>query len=95
MSGGRFDYKQYVIEEIRDEIERALARAGKPIPEEDEWLSGSYPDFSDEVKEEFRKGVEYLRKAHIYAHRIDWLLSGDDGEDGFLKRLKEDLDKGS
>jgi len=33
-----------------------------------------------------------LRKAAIYAQRIDWLLSGDDGEESFLERLKEELD---
>jgi hypothetical protein len=31
--------------------------------------------------------------AEIYAQRIDWLLSGDDGEDSFRKRLKEDLER--
>jgi hypothetical protein len=25
--------------------------------------------------------------------RIDWLLSGDDGEESFIERLKEDLEK--
>lgn len=29
--------------------------------------------------------------AQVYAQRIDWLLSGDDGEDNFHLRLKEDL----
>lgn len=31
------------------------------------------------------------KKAYIYAQRIDWLLSGDDGEKSFHKRLKEEL----
>jgi hypothetical protein len=31
--------------------------------------------------------------AQIYAQRIDWLISGDDGEDSFRERLKEDLEK--
>jgi hypothetical protein len=34
-----------------------------------------------------------LRKAAVYAQRVDWLLSGDDGEETFLERLKKDLDK--
>lgn len=29
----------------------------------------------------------------IYTQRIDWLLSGDDGEESFHSRLKEELDK--
>lgn len=40
---------------------------------------------------EFRKGVIYLKLAEIYAQRIDWLVSGDDGEEAFHKRLKEEL----
>ena len=47
----------------------------------------------DLVIEKFKEGVELIRKAQIYAHRIDWLLSADDGEENFLRRLKDDLSK--
>ena len=50
-----------------------------------------FPDYSDPTITEFRKGVELLKKARVYAHRIDWLMSGDDGEDNFHKNLEEDL----
>lgn len=50
-----------------------------------------FPDYSEETIKEFRKGVDILKKAQVYAHRIDWLMSGDDGEDSFHKRLEEDL----
>ena len=33
-----------------------------------------------------------IRVAEIYAQRADWLLSGDDGEEEFHERLKEDLE---
>ncbi len=33
-----------------------------------------------------------LRKAEIYAQRIDWYLAGDDGEESFMERLKDELD---
>ena len=49
--------------------------------------------FSEETIKEFKKGVEYLKKAYVYAERIDYLFSGDDGEEEFHKRLKEDLAK--
>lgn len=49
-------------------------------------------EFSEETIKEFKKGLSYLKKAAIYAQRIDWLLSGDDGEETFHNRLKEDLD---
>ena len=56
-----------------------------------------YPDekslhaYSDEVIEEFEKAVQHLRVAYVYAQRIDWLVSGDDTEESFMKRLKDDL----
>lgn len=31
--------------------------------------------------------------AEIYAQRIDWLISGDDNENTFHKRLKEEINK--
>ena len=48
--------------------------------------------FSEETIAEFKKGYELLMKAYVYAQRIDWLLSGDDGEESFHERLKEDLE---
>jgi hypothetical protein len=107
MSGGAFDYKQYNIGMIADEIEQLVERSGRPKTKEElkdeswrdpEWYK-KYPEdlnhykYSDGVIEEFKKGVDILRKAHIYAQRIDWLISGDDGEESFHRRLKEELDK--
>jgi len=42
---------------------------------------------------EFDKAVELLKQAHVYVQRIDWLVSGDDGEDSFHSRLKSELAK--
>ena len=108
MSGGAFDYKQYNISMIADEIEQTIEHSGRPKTKEElkdeSWgRDGSwyekYPEdlnhykYSDEVIEKFKEGVDALRKAHIYAQRIDWLISGDDGEETFHERLKEELDK--
>ena len=38
-----------------------------------------------------RNAVRALERAQIYAHRIDYLLSGDDDEDEFGKRLEEEI----
>ena len=108
MSGGAFDYKQYNISMIADEIEQTIERSGRPKTKEElkdeSWGRDSswyekYPEdinhykYPDEVIEKFKEGVGILRKAQIYAQRIDWLISGDDGEESFHKRLKEDLEK--
>lgn len=50
-----------------------------------------YPDYTEETLQEFRRGIAVLKRAGIYAQRIDWLLSGDDGEESFHKRLKTEL----
>ena len=101
MSGGYFNYNQYRITEIADEIERAIQKNGKEIPVEDRWASNEhyekypedkfYHNYRDEVIQKFEDAVKYLRKAQIYAQRIDRLLSGDDGEESFLTRLNDDL----
>jgi hypothetical protein len=90
MSGGHFDYKQYDINYIYDEIEHIIRNNGDVS--EDEYGCTGYL-YSDETIEEFKKAVEYLKLASIYAQRIDWLVSGDDGEDTFHKRLIEDKKK--
>ena len=54
-------------------------------------LPNSY-GYSKETIKEFKKGLAILKKAYVYAQRIDWLLSGDDGEESFHERLKEELD---
>ena len=53
-------------------------------------ISDTHNSFEETIKE-FREGVVVLKKAQVYANRIDWLMSGDDGEDNFHKRLKEKL----
>ena len=87
MSGGRFDYKQYVIMEIADQIEYLISN--NEGMEEDEWNQG--PRFTPETIEQFKKAARLLREAFIYAHRIDWLVSCDDGEETFHARLSDDL----
>lgn len=41
----------------------------------------------DAMKEAYRQ----IRIAEIYATRVDWMMSGDDSEDSFRERIKEDL----
>ncbi len=97
MSGGHFDYDQYRITTIADSIESVIEKNKKPIDPRDKdnyWSDQEfYYDFSDEVIEKFKEGLTILRQAAVYAQHIDWLLSGDDGEESFLRRLKEELKK--
>ena len=98
MSGGHFDYDQYRIQNIADSVDRLIKQNGKEIEYPkgyimSEYDSTHYYEYPPKVIEKFKEGLEILRKAEIYAQRIDWLVSGDDGEESFLSRLKEDLDQ--
>ena len=81
MSGGHFDYKQYYIDDIADKIEYKMEN--QDCDEED--------GYTEETIQIMKDAVKALRKAAIYAQRIDWFLSGDDGEETLKERLEEDL----
>ncbi len=50
-------------------------------------------DRKQELLREISNGLGYLNLAGIYTKRLDWLFSGDDGEDSFFERLEEELEK--
>ena len=83
MSGGHFDHGQYKLICIADEIEHSLE-----LDEEET----EYP-YSEETKAAFKEAMDKLNEAFIYAQRIDWFLSGDDSEESFHKRLRNELAK--
>ena len=91
MSGGHFQYKQWEIGNIADEVEQLILT--NDSEEKDEWGDRKGYHFSPETIEEFKKGLVLLRQAYVYAQRIDWLVSADDGEDSFHNRLKFELEK--
>ena len=97
MSGGAFDYYQYHIGEIADTIQSKLDRMGEEIPREERWNDDPenkfYKKYSEETIKEFNEAIKILRIATIYAQRIDYFLSGDDGEETFHRRLNEELNK--
>ncbi len=91
MSGGHFDYDQYKISQIAESIESLIYR--NDSKEKNEYGDSLGYGFSKETIKEFEKAVKILKEAAVYAQRIDWLVSGDDGEETFHKRLKNDLEK--
>ena len=91
MSGGHFDYNQYKIGYIADKIQLELDRQGQKNTD-DYWKSDAiFETYPDHIQKIFKDAIFSLRVAQVYAHRIDWYLSGDDGEESFCKRLLEDL----
>jgi len=89
MSGGHFNYKQHHLLDMVDDIGNAILN--NDSKEKDEWGYSIGRHYSPETIAEFEKAVKALKLAYVYAQRIDWLLSGDDGEDSFHKRLQAQL----
>ena len=102
MSGGAFDYKQNQIDWIIEGIEEHLESMGKEREDvNDPYRREYYSDYpeertyhveSEEVQERMRHAIRALKIAKVYAQRVDWYLSGDDGEERFLERLDKELD---
>lgn len=89
MSGGHFDYKQRHLLDMADDIGSQMLT--NDSTEKNEWGDNIGSHYSPETIAEFEKAVKALKLAYVYAQRIDWLLSGDDGEDNFHKRLQAQL----
>jgi len=106
MSGGHWDYIQYRFTDISEDIKSLIDKNGKEKAKNEldhlrydpDWYE-KYPEdkfhykYSDKTIEEFKNAYNTIKKAQIYIQRLDWLLSGDDGEDSFLKRLKKELNE--
>ena len=98
MSGGHFGYEQYKIAYIADDIEQEIIKSGKPIPEnkQDRWMK-DHPEecvnfeWPEPVLRKMEEAIYALKRAQIYAQRVDYLLCSDDGIDSFHKRLEEEL----
>ena len=90
MSGGYFNYDQYRLGYIADSIEQ-LVRDNNST-ELNDWGNPKANNFSPETIKEFEQAIRFLKQAVIYAQRIDCLVSGDESEDTFHARLREDLD---
>lgn len=84
MSGGHFNYSQNRINDVVECLEYLL---------DDEEAQERRDTYSDATLQKFKEAAEILKKAFVYTQRIDWLLSGDDGEETFHERLEEDLNK--
>lgn len=104
MSGGRFDYQQWHISDIACGIEQEVITSGKPIPRQrweywqmehfkehpEDAVNYAYPESTLRRMEE---AVYALKRAAIYAQRVDYLLCGDDGEESFEERLQKELEE--
>ena len=93
MSGGAFDYDQDHIRYVVEEIEERLSNMGKTVDSDSYYgLEETYPTYSEDIVRLMEEAVYALKRAYIYAQRVDWYISGDDGEESFHERLSEELE---
>lgn len=105
MSGGHWNYIQHKLTDVIEDLDRLIKKNGKLKTKEelkdegwrnDDWYE-KYPEdkyhyrYTPEAIKEFKKAIPIIKKAQVYMQRLDWLFSGDDGEESFLERLGEEL----
>jgi len=88
MSGGTFDYSQYRIIDIIETIQSHINRQGEKI---DYQYGDEHQIFQPEVLKRLQDAIECLKKAYVYAQRVDRFLAGDDGDETFIWRLDKEL----
>jgi len=85
MSGGAFEYQQYRLHDIAQDIEEEIKSNGK----EDE--HGYKNNYSKKTLTRFKNTVILLKKVESMVQRVDWLLCGDDSEDTFHERWEKEV----
>ena len=97
MSGGFFSYYQYQIHNMAESLELEIEKS--MLPHKPEQCSergdpsNSFEPYPKEILELFRETADLLFLTEILFHRADWLLSGDDGNESYIKRLGKELDE--
>lgn len=89
MSGGYFDYLQFRLDDVLEKINELVVNNDNQNIDDygDKYGRG----YSLETLEKFDFALSTIRNAQAYIQRIDWLVSGDDSEESFHKRLAEEL----
>jgi hypothetical protein len=86
MSGGHFNdngYEYYKVAQFADELE---AEISNNFEKDDYGFAHEYPP---EVIEYLKDQLPKMRKMVEIMRHIDYLYSGDHGDDSFMERVKE------
>ena len=90
ISGGHFNDNEYVyykVAQFADELEEEIRHNGKAGTDGDH--SYYYSNFEPETIKYLRKQLIPMRKMAEIMRHVDYLYSGDHGEDSFMERVKE------
>ena len=90
MSGGYFDYQQNRLEYIATSIDELIAsNDNTKLNSYGQEIGLHYPP---DIIAKFNETRKTLRLAAAMAQRVDWLVSGDDGEETFRERWAKNVD---
>ena len=93
MSGGHFGncgYDYYKVAQFADELEEEIQNNGKGrVLDSGYYCEEWYPNYEPETIKYLRKQLIPMRKMAEIMRHIDYLYSGDHGEDSFMERVKE------
>lgn len=92
MSGGHFGdcgYDYHKVSQFADELEVEIENNGKAKDGSGYYGEKWYPNHDPDVIDVLREQIPKLRKMATIMRDIDYLYSGDIGDDGFLLRMKE------
>lgn len=88
MSGGHFDYNCFKIRDFADELEREI----KSNKIKDEF--GYCHNYNKKTISRLKKFHKHLTKVAELAKTIEWMYSGDVGEEDFIKEFDKNFKEG-
>lgn len=95
MSGGSMDYVYGKIYEaschVRDLIGKLHSKSTDDFEFDAQRMHMKPSELREKVIAYAMNAYKTLRIAEVYARRVEWLDSGDDGYDTFIKRTDEEL----
>lgn len=83
MSGGSFDYAYARMHEFADDLRNMLSQQGMIV---EDWAYGTWEPQVAVKLEEIAALVDHAAKL---AKEVEWLYSGDTGEDTFMERVSK------
>ena len=90
MSGGYFEYNQYKLEVMAEEIESLIENNNKiHVNTYGDFMAP--PDLDSEIIEKFKETAYNLRRTREMVQRIDWLLCADDSEKSFKEGWEKEI----
>ncbi len=85
MSGGHFQYQQFRLNDLADEVDAYILRCTSD--ETDEY--GYKPTMSPEALDCLRLCRDTLIKAGDMLHSVDWCICGDTCEETMIREIRE------